>query len=373
MEIKSLTPYEIDASQIKGKAKEVFIPKNVIEVRNAVSRNLRVVIRGGGTGFVGGAVPLNGVDAVIDLSKMDVIENLDKERKTIEVEAGVILSDLQEFLKKYGYEFPIDIESREIATIGGMIATNAFGSRVLKYRRMENWVKWVEVVDCLGNISRKGATELSDYAGLEGITGIIVKVCLKLENLRARSATLLKFENTKEVISSVSRLKIDQRVCGIDCLDKISSEFLGLEKNYHLIVEYDNEIDGEKKGEEYWKLMNIKNKIYYSLFGRGYTKVEDFKILIDRIPKFSLWLESRGIPYFGHFSIGVVHPFLNKEQEKYIPEMIKFVQSIAGHACPKHGFGILKKEFVGSIEKKVFENIKKRTDVLNKFNIGKLI
>ncbi len=370
--MESFVPYEIDASQIKGKTRGVFLPKNVLEVRDFVLKSLRVVIRGGGSGFVGGAIPLNGVDAVIDLSKLDLIENLDLERKTVEVEAGVILSDLQEFLKKRMLEFPIDIESREIATIGGMIATNAFGSRVLKYKRMENWVKWIEVVDCHGNISRKGATELSDYAGLEGISGIIVRACLKLQNAMKRSASLIKSQDIEKLVEAISRLKIDQKVCGIDFLDKMSSEFLGLEKNYHLIVEYENE-DGKLKDKEYTDLMNLKTKTYYHLFSKGYTLVEDFKILIDRIPRFSKWLEARGIPYFGNFSIGVVHPFLNAEGEKYLLEMIKFVQSLAGQNCPKHGFGILKKEFVGSIEKKVLENVKKRTDPLNKFNVGKLI
>lgn len=373
MSERILSPYETDTSRIRGLAKEVFRPTTIHEVRDFVMMSKRVVPRGGGSGFVGGSIPLNGEDSVIDLSKLDRIGNLDVERKTVEVDAGVILFELQEFLKKSNLEFPIDIESRKIATIGGMIATNAFGSRVLKYKKMENWIKWIEVIDSTGNISKKGATELTDYVGLEGISGIIVRACLKLESLKRRSATLVSLENIESVVALASKLKRDQNVSAIDFFDKLLSESLGLGNKYNLVVEYEEEGLGKAKGEDYDKLMKLKNNVYFNLFSQGYNRVEDFKLLVDRISRFSLWLEERGIPYFGHLSIGLIHPVLREDQEKYLPEMIKFVRNIAGHLYPKHGIGLYKKELLGSVDKKVLENVKKRTDVLSKFNISKVI
>jgi len=371
MKSKNLQPYETDASGIIGKALEVFHPKTVMEVRNIVSQSKRIVSRGGGTGLAGGCVPYNGEDTVIDLSKMDKISSLDKERKTVEVEAGVILSDLQNFLRPHKLEFPVDLASDRLATIGGMIATNAFGSRAFKYRQTGNWITWVEIVDGEGNLHRKGATELSDYVGLEGTTGVIVKACLKLEPIKYRTVSLMKLETIDGAVEITKRLKINSAVSIIDFLDKKASGIIGLPPNYHLIIEYEND-KGILKADEYQNFLKLKETIYPKLFGEGYFKIEDPKILIDKFPRLSTWLEKKGIPFIGHLSLGVIHPFLNKEQEKLLPELIDLVKKLGGKISGKHGIGILKKDYIDSIDKKILENIKKRTDPRNKFNMGKI-
>jgi glycolate oxidase len=167
--------YEKDASQIKGKAKEVHLPKNIEEIRELVKNNKRVLARGAGSGFCGGCVPQEGKDVVIDFSKMNAICQLDKGRKTIEVEPGVILEDLQRRVQEEELHFPIEIASGSIATIGGMVATNAGGWRRQKYSKIQHWISWVDIMDETGTIERKGLTEISDYCGMEGITGIIIR------------------------------------------------------------------------------------------------------------------------------------------------------------------------------------------------------
>ncbi|MCR4284700.1 MAG: FAD-binding oxidoreductase [archaeon] len=372
MKEENMKPYEVDASQLRGKALEVFHPKTIMEVKNIVSRATRVVPRGAGTGFAGGCIPQGGKDTVIDLSKLNAIGTLDKERRTIEVEAGVILEDLQEFLEPHRLEFPIDIPSKKIATIGGMIATNAFGSRTFRYKQTANWITWVEVVDDMGALHRKGATELTDYAGLEGITGVIVKACLKLTPLKARTASLIKLETIDGVIEATRRLRRNSAVSIVEFLDKRLSEIMGLPSNYHLIVEYESD-SGILKGQEYEKQIEMIDKIYLSLFNKGYTRIEDPKILIDRFPQLVTWLEKREIPYFGHLAVGLIHPCFNQSQEKHIPEMIHLIKKLGGQISGKYGIGIRKKEFVDPIDQKIINNIKKRTDSSNKFNVGKII
>jgi len=63
----------------------------------------------------------------------------------------------------------------------------------------------------------------------------------------------------------------------------------------------------------------------------------------------------------------------NSEKEKLIPELIDFVKKIGGQVSGKHGIGLLKKEYTEQVDKKIIENIKKRTDPQNKFNQGKII
>jgi len=364
--------YESDASQLKGNALDVITPKTIMEVRNIVARSQRIVPRGGGTGLVGGCVPQNGLDIVLDMSKMDAIGSYDKERKTVEVEAGVILDELQAYLVRYRLEFPVNPSSHATATIGGMIATDAVGSRAIKYGKTSNWINWVEIVDGYGNLHRKGVTELSDYFGMEGITGVIVKACLKLVPLKNRTASLVKVDSFDKVVSIVHKLKRDSSVSMVEFLGKKVSKSLELEECYHLIIEYEDGT-GLLKGWDYVELMELRDKIGPVLSDEGYFRLEDPKVLLDRSGKLVLWLEEKGVPFFGHIGVGIFHLGFNHSQEKYIPEMIKIVKKLGGRISGEHGIGLLKKKFVDMNDKKILINVKKRTDPENKFNVGKVI
>jgi len=374
-QINRLKAYETDASRIKGKVSNVIFPKTVMEVREAIVRAERIVPRGGGTGFSGGAISLNGSDVILNLSGLDGIGNFDLERRYIEVEAGVILSDLQDYLEKYGLEFPINLTSGRVCTIGGMIATNAFGSRVQKYGRMANWVRWIEVVDGNGEVNRSGTTELSDYVGMEGITGVIVRACLNLVPIKKRNASLFEFDTFEKALLKVSSLKRDQNVSMIEFLDQRISKFLGFKSCYNLIVEYEGFLSEDKEflDYKYNNLMEVLDKIYSVVSMEGYTRIEDIKVLGNRMPSLIEWFERRGIPFFGHLGVGVIHPCFNHDQEKYIPEMIKIVKRFGGQISGAYGIGLLKREFVEINDLKIWTNVKRRTDPQNKFNIGKVI
>lgn len=362
--------YERDASGLKGKVLDVVHPKNVDEVREIVLKNNKIVIRGAGTGLAGGAVPQE--EIVLDLSKMSKISNFNEERKTVEVEAGVILDDLQDYVAGSGLEFPVRPGSHAVATIGGMIATDAVGSRGVKYRKTSAWVRWVEVVDCEGKLERKGVTELSDYIGMEGITGVIVRACLNLVELKERSVKLIKVESYDEVVNIVRGLKRDSSVSMIEFLGRLVSERLGLKNSYHLIVEYEGD-RGSLSGADYEKIMSLRERIGPTLAGDGFCRVEDPKVLIDRSDKLVRWLEVNGIPFFGHIGVGIFHPRFNVEQERLIPEMMKLIKRLGGQVSGEHGIGLLKRGFVEVNDQKILRNIKKRTDPLNKFNSGKVI
>jgi len=364
--------YETDASCVEGRAAAVENPATIGGVQNVVRLNSRVVIRGAGTGLCGGCVPQNGQDVVLDLSKLIKIEKLDKERKTIEVEAGVILDDLQNYLAQFGLEFPVNPSSHEVCTIGGMIATDAVGSRAVRHGKTSNWVNWIEVVDSKGELQRKTRTELSDYSGMEGITGVIVKAGLKLTEKKQRTASLFSCDDAGEIVEIVRELKRDSSVSMVEFVGRDIAEWLGLEKSYYLIVEFESDF-GNLKAKEYDEIMKMRDKIYPLLADRGYVRIEDPKILIDKFGKLLLWLETKKIPVFGHLGSGIVHPCFSKKQEKLIPEMIKVVKKLGGQVSGEHGIGFLKKEFVEPNDKKILINIKKRTDAGNKFNIGKVI
>lgn len=364
--------YESDASQLAGKTAEVIFPESVEDVKKAVAGLKRIVPRGGGTGLAGGSVPQGNEDRILDLSKLNKIENLDKERMTIEVEAGVILDELQNYLEKYALEFPINPSSHSVCTIGGMIATDAVGSRAIKYRKTSSWIKWLDVVDCYGNLSRKGITELSDYTGMEGITGIIVRASLKLSPKKTRTANVISSDDITDLTKKITDLKRNPSVSMIEFIDKKISKGIGLNEEYHLIIEFENN-NGELKGKEYASLLETRDKIYPFLSNQGYARIEDPKLSLESFESLFPWLEKQEVPVFGHLSVGIIHPCFNAEQEKIIPKMIDLVKRKGGKVSGEHGIGLLKKQFIEPNDKKILINIKKRTDPLNKFNVGKII
>jgi glycolate oxidase len=362
--------YEIDASQLKGKLVDFFIPEDIAEVQRIVKESNCVVARGGGTGLVGGCVPEKGV--VIDLSKLNKVLKIFEGRRIVEVEAGIVLGELNEFLEEYGFEFPVNPSSHEVCTIGGMIATNAVGSRALKYGRTSQWVDWIEIVDAGGNLVKKGKTELSDFAGMEGITGVIVRVGLRLIEKKIRTADIVKKAELIEVINFVKELKRNQNVSMIEFFDKNVSNLLGFGKIYTLFVEYESE-EGKLKGEEYLRALELRDEVYPLLAEKGYNRIEDPKVFLEKASELIMWLEENKIPVYGHISVGILHPCFSREKEKKIPEMIKFVKKLGGQVSGEHGIGLIKKEFLDENDKRILRLIKNRNDPINKFNPGKIL
>ncbi len=365
-----LMPFEFDASGVFGRASNVILPKNISEVKDAVKRNSRICIRGAGTGLAGGAIPQD--DVVLDLSKLNHIGKFDEDRKTIEIEAGVILDDLQFYLEKYNLEFPIKPSSHDVCTIGGMISTDAVGGRAIKYGRTSKWVRWIEIVNDKGILSRKGATEISDYSGMEGITGVIVKACLNLSEKVVRSGGLISLMTLDDVISTTKKLKMKNNISMIEIVSPFVSKGIGLKEKYNIIVEYEDD-SGILKGTEFDRLLEKRDNIYPFLAGENFTRIEDPKMTIDRIKNLMIWLELKEIPYFGHLSVGILHPCFSRDKEKLIKDMMKLVKRYGGQISGEHGIGLLKKEFVDPQDKKILTNIKKRTDKSNKFNRGKVL
>jgi len=367
---KLIRAYESDASQITGQASQVIIPETLNELQEAIKLNSRITIRGGGTGLSGGAVPNGGI--IIDMSKLNKINEFNKIRKTIEVEAGVILDELNQFLELSNLEFPVQPSSHETCTIGGMIATNAVGSRAIKHGRTSNWIEWLEIIDPAGKLQRKNKSDISDFSGLEGISGIIYRACLKLSDKVYRTADIIEKDEITKIIDQVKALKRNQNVSMIEFYDRRVSQMLGLGYSYHLLIEYESD-EGKITGGKYKQIMAIRDNVYPLLACDGNNIIEDPKLFLDKIPELISWLENNSIPVFGHISVGILHPcFCGKNKDK-IPDMMRLVKRLSGQVSGEHGIGLLKKQYLEEQDKKLIKIIKQRNDFLNKFNIGKVV
>ena len=186
--------YGHDEFSLKEIAREpdlVVKPRTAAEaaevLRIAGAHGVPVTPRGGATGLCGGCVPLHG-GVVLSLERMDRVLEVDADNQMAVTEAGVRLSDFVKTVEEGGLYFPPH-PGDESAMMGGLVATNAGGSRAVKYGTIRNYVRGLEVVTPAGDVLRLGGKlEKSStgynlmhlFIGSEGTLGVITKVILHL-------------------------------------------------------------------------------------------------------------------------------------------------------------------------------------------------
>jgi len=185
--------YSDDLAGVPGaRAELVLRPRSTDEVAEILrvcnDASLPLVVQGGRTGLSGGARVLAG-EAVLSLERMTALQEVEPTAGTIVADAGVPLQLVQEKADAAGLVFGVDIGARGTATIGGNIATNAGGIRVLRYGSFRAQVLGLEAVLADGSVvsSLKGlAKDNSGYdlsqlfIGSEGTLGVVTRACLRL-------------------------------------------------------------------------------------------------------------------------------------------------------------------------------------------------
>jgi FAD/FMN-containing dehydrogenase/Fe-S oxidoreductase len=148
--------YATDASVYEILPLGVVIPRtrdDVIRIVNACREHrVSITARGGGTSQAGQAI---GAGVQIDFSKyLKRIISLDPDQKTVTVEPGIVLDELNAFLKPYGWQLPLDISTSDRATIGGMIANNSSGTRSVVYGKTLGYVLELTVLLADGSVAK---------------------------------------------------------------------------------------------------------------------------------------------------------------------------------------------------------------------------
>ena len=147
-----------------------------------------VVIQGGLTGLAGGATPRLG-EYALTLERLTGIEAIDVDSATMTVCAGTTLSAIQDAAAQAGLQFPLDLGARGSCTIGGNLATNAGGNRVIRYGMARDLVLGLEAVLADGTIVSSMNTVIKNntgydlknlFIGSEGTLGVITRAVLRL-------------------------------------------------------------------------------------------------------------------------------------------------------------------------------------------------
>lgn len=172
------------------------------------ARGQTVIAHGGRTGLVEGADTVRS-DLILSLERMNQIESVDEVNRTMTLQAGVLLQAAQEEAERHGLLYPLDIGARGSCTIGGNIATNAGGNRVIRYGMTRDMVLGTEAVLADGTIvssmnemikNNAGYDIKQLFIGTEGCLGVVTRAVVRLRELpRSHETALVAAESFEKM------------------------------------------------------------------------------------------------------------------------------------------------------------------------------
>ncbi len=195
-------------------------PRSVDDVSRTLALCTRlgqpVVPQGGLTGLARGAVALGG-EVVLSLERFAGVEAIDAAAGTMTVRAGTPLQTVQEAADAAGFTFGVDLGARGSCQIGGMLATNAGGTRAIRYGMMREQVLGLEAVLADGTVVSSMNRMLKNNAGYdlkqlfigsEGTLGVVTRAVLRLHpKLGAPATALCRVHGYDAVVALWNRMR----------------------------------------------------------------------------------------------------------------------------------------------------------------------
>ena len=228
---------EVDwTGRVRGRAVALALPSTTEEVvavlRTCAAHGTGLTVRGGGTGLVAGAVP----DGTVVLSTARLTALGPVEDGTLVASAGVTLAQVQQRASRQGWDYGVDMASRESATVGGTVATNAGGLHVVAHGTTRAQVLGVEAVLADGSVVRRlgGLTkDATGYdlghllVGSEGTLGVVTAVRLRLvAPPRSLQTALVGVRSVDDAVALVGAVR--RRVRGLRAAELLLADGLAL-------------------------------------------------------------------------------------------------------------------------------------------------
>ena len=231
--------YETDwTGRYSGECLAVVRPASTAETSEVVSycnaNNIAIITQGGNTGLVGGGVPRaaeagSRLSIVLSMSRLAHLDPVDPSTMQVTAGAGVTLASWRAHARSTGLDAPVDFAARDSATIGGAIATNAGGSRVVRFGTMRQQVLGIEAVLANGQIvgslsglpkETVGMHWPSLLAGSEGTLAVVTAARLRLVPWFNQTITaLIAVETLDHAVDLLGRLRRD--VASLDAVELI--------------------------------------------------------------------------------------------------------------------------------------------------------
>lgn len=359
-----------------------------------------VTARGGGTGRVGGAVPVEG-GIVLLPDRMNDIREVRRDEMVAVAQPGVVLGSLHRAVEDEGLFFPPDPNSFDSCTIGGNVGTNAGGPRALAYGTMRNWILGLEVVTGDGTVMRLGHRTMKGVTGYdltalvtgsEGTLALVTEATLKLMPKPESVATLLVFlpdhDTVQHAVDAAFARGILPRCC--ELLDSLALEIVrpqaGIPIPEHaqamLLVELDGdartlehrleqcgeamtdagavEVLVAKDASERERLWAARRELSYSMRRQANNKLSE-DVVVPRPRTAELLAHCRRladeggihVPTYGHAGDGNLHVNFLWDDASQRPAVDHAIRSLfekviemGGTLTGEHGLGLLKKPYL---------------------------
>lgn len=392
---------------------------------------LPVVTRGGGTNVVAGAIPTE-PSIILSMERLNKVIEIDEKDLMITVEAGVTLMQMMEALKGQGKLFFPVHPGDEGAQVGGMVATNAGGTKAVKHGIMRNHVKALEVVLPTGEIVTMGGKLLKNNMGYdllnlmigsEGTLGVITKVTLRLYAKNKYSSTLLvSFDSYEDATNSVPAILQEgitplaveyvERVISVksaeqlgtkwpatkgevdlmfileepteDLLYSNSERIVGICEEHHAVDTIMAETEKEQR-----RLLEIRSNAY-GPYKDNIADIMDVAVPPSTLPQFCEDVKALGEKYqreivsLGHIGDGNMHNFilgdhgaLPDNYEALKEEIMRTAVKYGGTITAEHGTGKTRRKHMplqfSPKEIEIMEKIKKVFDPNGILNPGNII
>ncbi|XP_064418543.1 D-2-hydroxyglutarate dehydrogenase, mitochondrial [Latimeria chalumnae] len=391
---------------VRGCSKVLLRPKTTEEVseilRYCNERLLAVNPQGGNTGLVGGSVPVFD-EIIISTALMNQILSFDPVSGVLICQAGCVLENLNQYLEEQDYIMPLDLGAKGSCHIGGNVATNAGGLRLLRYGSLRGTVLGLEVVladgtalNCLA-LMRKDNTgyDLKQlFIGSEGTLGIITAVSILCPHKpSAVNLAFLGCESYAQVLETFKQCKsiLGEILSAFEFLDsecmKMVQTHLRLsspvkESPFYIVIEtsgssatHDEEklssfleevmtsglvTDGTVATEDnkIKALWALRERIAEALSHSGYVYKYDVSLPVEKIYQLvtdmreRLGQKAKSVVGYGHLGDGNLHLNITSPShdqnllEAIEPYVYEWTAEHHGSISAEHGLGFKKKEFI---------------------------
>ena len=388
----------------------IVLPATTAEVRKVMAycwdNELAVTPSGGRTGLCAGAVASRG-EVVISLSRMGKILDVDATGLTITAEAGVTTQALQDAAKDVGLFFPLDLAAKGSCQIGGNIATNAGGVKLIKYGGTREQVLGLEVVLANGDVldmnvalrkNNSGYDLKHLFIGSEGTLGIVTKAVMRLmpkpRNLQVAIMACDSFSKIPQILNQaslagasitafefftqVAHRIVLQHLPGARTPFQDMSPFYvlleieqpGAEPEMETLLErlfaagLINDASIAANSTQFKEFWGLRENITESLAAHGQVRKNDISLAIDKLDGFVRSLEAllatknpkdMDLVLFGHIGDGNLHinyvsPKSRDSKDFHAAarvieeDIFKLLSEFKGSISAEHGIGLTKKK-----------------------------
>ena len=388
----------------------IVMPKTVAEVQAVVELAneipFKLVPSGGRTGLSGGAVATDG-EVVLVLDRMNQILDFNAADRQVTCEAGVVTEQLQQFAESQGLFYPVDFASSGSSQLGGNVATNAGGIKVIRYGMTRSWVTGMKVVTGRGDLLdlNRGLTKNATgydfrhlFIGSEGTLGIVVELTMALSAPPQDPAVLIL--GVEDMTQTMPVLEAFQNRLSLTAFEFFSEQALQhviAEKNlarpfetasnFYALIEFEQRSEEDLEAamalfehclEQGWivdgtisqsltqaeSLWRLREDISETI--AQFTPYKnDIAVRVSAVPRFLKDVDSLvreqypefEIIWFGHIGDGNVHLNILKTENveaqlcfeqcgSVSNQVFSLVQQYEGSVSAEHGVGLLKKPYL---------------------------